>query len=366
MDFNAFFKDQIEPVYTSSIDPLRLQQARQYSRQLIWLALGVLLFSLLAGWYFDSSKMAFKTFALSFIIAQILYVRDYPYPDHEKPGFFIYVFMPMIAVVGFLFLYRGLMMEDSGIKASTIAGTIAVLISASITVIQSPERAALKCPLNSLKGEVLSRFLQHFFPKMHLVDAMVADRSFLEQTRMFNFNFNQVDYGAALEGKWGNHQLLVQKVVLKHKTKSKNGEYVSTRFKGFVALLDKGHALESPLVIRPHRDSSFSDLFIEESDRIEMEDPIFEKIYDVVSPQEFEARKLITPSFMHKVTQLSTGEVPFYGAYFDKNKTLIPIEADCSFFEADYASVEEVRHELSEVIDVLDQVMEVSMTVGKV
>lgn len=80
MSFNDFFKSQIEPIYASSIDPLRLQQARQYQWQFLWMFLGVSAFALLAGWYFDSRTMAFKVFALSFILAQFFYIKVFSPP----------------------------------------------------------------------------------------------------------------------------------------------------------------------------------------------------------------------------------------------------------------------------------------------
>lgn len=200
---------------------------------------------------------------------------------------------------------------------------------------------------------------------MYFVSAQVADSRFLGNSRIFNFNFNQMEYGTALEGQWGEHTLIIQKVILQEKTKTKSGESVSTKFRGFITLINRGHSLSAPLIIRPHRGAQLADIFVVESDRIEMEDPVFEKIYDVVASNEFEARNLVTPSFMSQITKLSTGEAPFYGAYFDQSRTLLPIETDCPFFEANYADIDAVKEELSQILDVLDQVLDIATTALK-
>lgn len=103
---------------------------------------------------------------------------------------------------------------------------------------------------------------------------------------------------------------------------------------------------------------------LSEFDRVILEDPVFERQFQVYSTDQIEARYLLTPSFMTRImalkNRLGAGSVEF--SFFD-NKLLLMIETSKNYFEVSSlfipatfeADVDSIYDEMNLIFSIIDE-----------
>lgn|GEM_PF-1854449 len=351
VSFDEFFWSQIQPIYAASIDPERLRRAKAMPWQFLWMFLAVLLTGALT-WHFKNPEVGLMVFVGMLMLAEMLYLYDYPYSKEESMGFFVPMFTVLFCIGGFFFLYL------SGNVGANLAGIGLLLGSIAITVMQNPTRAALTRPYESLKSEVIDLFLKQFFPGFQWVNTRSLEVSTLENMGIFETNFDEVNSGYAIEGPLGDSRVMIEQLELIQVTRSKNTTTRTTVFKGFLLSANADRNQQPVVAVRPHRGLGIIDAFITEGHRIEMEDPLFERHFDVMCTDEFAARRLLSPALMGKLTHFAECQPALSGIWFG-HQTISAVKHDGPFFGGDYSVSAEVREELRAVQLNLDKMLEI-------
>lgn len=118
--------------------------------------------------------------------------------------------------------------------------------------------------------------------------------------KLFN-NYNSVDIDDVLEGTYKNTNVSISEICLKYKyTSSNNQKRESIVFDGILLSFKSFKNFKSRTLIKSEHIKIFKN-----SKQVNLEDPEFEKIYDVESEDQIEARYLITPAFMNRMVEYS-------------------------------------------------------------
>ncbi len=135
-------------------------------------------------------------------------------------------------------------------------------------------------------------------------------------------------------GVYNNTKTTIAEETLYKKVRTKNGSTNVTMFKGVVILLEMKKKFKGQTVVV--KDSGIFNIFkkIGRGERIKLEDPLFEKQFEVFGDNQVEARYLLTTAFMERILQ---AQKAFLGkniqfGFFD-NKLLISIETKQNMFE---------------------------------
>jgi Protein of unknown function (DUF3137) len=364
MTFEVFFSQYVDPIYAQSTDQQRYIAAKKHTWQFVWMFLLCVLVGLSLHWFVQDFAATIVVFSLMLLASGIFYVRDYPYPDFEKPGFFTYFFMVLFAGGGCGVLLMSEHATEPLITA--IFGAVLLGAMAIIALAQSPHRASLTRPYEQLKTEVIDLFFKHLYPNFGIVSAQPFDKEALRQKNIIDGDFNEIQYGIALHGTLSQFALLMQQVKLIKVTRDSKGKTSrSTVFEGFLLSYPQKNALTAPVILRQHRGFELQDVFWKESHRIEMENPDFETIYDILGPNEFEARRLMTPALMARLTPFAIGENTLSGILFDVHHTFFAVKTRQSFFEENYANQQAVKLELQQIQQALDKQLELVLAVSK-
>ena len=135
-------------------------------------------------------------------------------------------------------------------------------------------------------------------------------------------------------GVYNNTQTTIAEETLYKRVRTKNGSTNVTVFKGIVILLEIKKKFDGQTVVL--KDSGLFNIFkkVGRGERIKLEDPLFEKQFEVFGDNQIEARYLLTSAFMERILQAQKvfkGKNIQFG-FFD-NKLLISIEAKQNMFE---------------------------------
>ncbi len=97
--------------------------------------------------------------------------------------------------------------------------------------------------------------------------------------------------------------------------------------------------------------------------RVNLVDPEFEKLYDVFSSDQAEARYLIDPNMVKKIKTINDviGGKSVRAAFYDKSKVLLLIESNQQFFEPDIYSKDSaiesmrlIKHQIEAIFNLID------------
>ena len=364
MSFDAFYTAHIEPLYIAAIDQVRLQKARVQIWQFIWMLLTSIVVGVSFYLFLGDYITAWVAFVVLLLCSEIFYIQAYPYPDFEKPSITIYIVVVVLCMAGGGIIIAAF--RSSEVSLYFVGGT-PLLISVAIAAMQSPHRAALLRPYAALKDEIVSLFLKHLYPGFGILpDSYVTTRA-LREMEIFGNSIDEVDYGVTICGKIGDYLVTIQKVRLIRVSKDSRGNTSrSTVFDGYWVHLPKVFNNIVPVIVREHRSLGLISLFVENTRRIEMEDTEFEQQFDVITSNEFEARRILSPSLMGQLSGFSKGEFPLHGIYFGLEQTHIAIKSPHAMFEDDFADNNAVKEGLSQSRTLLDIQMEIVLALTRI
>ncbi len=356
MPFENFYTTHVAPLYTAAIDPARLQKAREQPWQFVWMVLLALIIGVITLWSTAEITTAWFVFAAVLVLSEFFYVQSYPYPDFEKPSAWLYAGIIVLGSAGGLMVSMGL---HSGEWVHLAVGAIPLLLSVVFTVVQNPHRAALLRPYTGLQDDITRLFLKQLYPGLYFTTPDGAPARVFRELEIFGGDIDEVDLGISLGGKTGNTTFYLQKIKLIRVSKDSKGRTSrSTVFEGYWISLPKWGNHSAPVILRPHRHFELVNFFIENTKRIEMENPDFEQKFDVMTTNEFEARRLLTPAVMQQLYAFSEDKLcPLHGIYFGFDQTHIALKARATIFDTDFANPDRVRQDLRLTAALLDQQM---------
>jgi hypothetical protein len=354
MTFDNFYATHVAPLYTAAIDPARLQKAREQPWQFVWMVLLALIIGVATLWGTTEMTTAWFVFAAILVLSEFFYVQSYPYPDFEKPSAWLYVGIVVLGSAGGLIVGIGV---QTGQWPQMAIGAIPLLLSVVFTVVQNPHRAALLRPYAALQNDITRLFFSQLYPGLYLTTVQGETARTFREMEIFGSGIDEVDSGISLGGKTGDTTFFLQKIKLIRVSKDSKGRTTrSTTFEGYWITLPQRNHLSAPVIVRPHRHFELVNLFIENTKRIELENPDFEQKFDVITTHEFEARRLLTPALMQQLYTFSENTLcPLHGIYFGVNDTHLALKSRETILETDFANPERVQKDLRQSAALLDQ-----------
>jgi len=140
-----------------------------------------------------------------------------------------------------------------------------------------------------------------------------------------------------IKGSYKDVRLELFEAHLEDERRSNNSNHYTTVFRGLVVHLSMNKAFRGQTIIK--RDigkiGGFFRSKVSQLSQVKLEDPKFEKLFDVFSNDQIEARYLLTPSFMERLIQLdaSIGRENKIQASFYHGNLLLMIPTKKNLFE---------------------------------
>ncbi len=141
--------------------------------------------------------------------------------------------------------------------------------------------------------------------------------------------FNKSSFDDCLRGKYNDVELGISETHLTYVSGSGKRRTEKTVFKGLFVCFRSFKKFEHRTVIK--RETAFS---FNGSKAVNLEDPEFEKLYQVTSSDQIEARYLITPAFMNRMVELNKkGIGRMMTISFEEDNVNIAISSSKDWFE---------------------------------
>jgi hypothetical protein len=158
------------------------------------------------------------------------------------------------------------------------------------------------------KDKVLPR-LATSFGALSYRSAVPPDLRLLNEERVFR-KFDTVDADDEIHGTYRNLPLSIVELKLTHGS----GKNKQTTFNGLLLTLDlpRDTGAVTAVVSDAGAVGNFMDRQrIQKRERVKLEDPVFEKVYEVYGSDQIAARALLNPAFMERLMKL--GQLPGFG-----------------------------------------------------
>ena len=137
-----------------------------------------------------------------------------------------------------------------------------------------------------------------------------------------------------IAGKYKNLDICIQENNLTHRSGGKNSHTI-TDFDGLIIKVTSNKNFTGTTIVRPDEYSSN----IDNLQQVHLEDPVFEKIYNVYSTDQIEARYLLTTAFMERLQNAGSSfernaeEKHRTYCIFDKGYIFLFLSSNENFFE---------------------------------
>ncbi|MCB1782878.1 MAG: DUF3137 domain-containing protein [Alphaproteobacteria bacterium] len=169
------------------------------------------------------------------------------------------------------------------------------------------------------------------------------------------------------EGTYKDVHIQFSEIDFQQERRSKNGKHYVSVFKGLAVLLDMKRKRFYGHTILDYNRSKMSEWFKEKSmklKRANLVDPEFEKIFDVYTDDQVEARYLVDPVMMERLTRMyNEYDGNKMAAAFYDSKMLILISSPYNYFEpadleipaTDPRSILQMKKEIGEILSIIDR-----------
>ncbi len=169
----------------------------------------------------------------------------------------------------------------------------------------------------------------------------------------------------AISGSREDAQFNLVEAHLEQKRRSKNRTYYVAVFRGILMLCDFPKRFSGTTVVTQDAGllGNWLKGFSFEGEHVRLEDPRFEKVFEVFSDDQVEARYLLSPTFMERVIDLSTlmGNSPVQLA-FSQSRLMISVKTGENWFEG--GSMFRPLADKSRIVTILDQISAVHGIIG--
>lgn len=189
-----------------------------------------------------------------------------------------------------------------------------------------------------IKNDVMPKFVS-FFGGFEYEQGKGLSVAEMEYSHIFPAA-DKYEADDCFKGSWQGVPLKISEQILKKIYHHKNKTKESVVFRGVVVAFEMNKNFKGETVVL--KDSGFLNRFkgIKGFERVTLEDPHFEKIFEVYGTDQVEARFLLNPIFMEQVVKLKDlYKGKSVQLYFSNNQVLIAIDTKqdmfepCSFFK---------------------------------
>lgn len=203
-----------------------------------------------------------------------------------------------------------------------------------VFVFQTPYRMYKR----KIKNDVMPKFIS-FFGGFSYKQGQGLSAEEMEDSHVFP-KADEYEADDCFEGSWKGVPLKISEEILKNVRYRKNKTEKYTVFRGIGVTFEMNKRFKGQTVVL--KDSGFFNRFkgFKGFERVTLEDPVFEKIFEVYGTNQVEARFLLTPVFMEQVIKLKDlYKGKSIQLCFTDNKVLIAIDTKqdmfepCSFFK---------------------------------
>ena len=283
----------------------------------------------------------------------------------RKKKLITYNFRKKMALIGSIILVPALIYIDYLLISSSNdgdgAGVTILALGAVYAWVTQPKRQYAR----SYKKEILPKISQLFGNFLYHVDGKIEISAMKLSKILPNHDkYKSEDY---FKGQYKGVDLEFSEITLKKRRRSGKRTYYEDVFKGLALLLTAEHKRFYGHTILDRNKSVISQWFTERFsnlEKVDLVDPDFEKIFDVYSNDQVEARYLIDPLMIEKLNGLyqEYNGNKMAAAFFD-NKMLILIANNHNHFEpadlhvpaTNSHSIISMKHEIAQTLAVIDK-----------
>lgn len=199
-----------------------------------------------------------------------------------------------------------------------------------------------------------------YYPLSGIDSRVISDSNLFKS---FN-DFVSEDY---IQGKYNNLEIKLSEIELinlSQREELKGNEYVTitestTVFQGLFIITSMNKAFSATTYVLPNSWLKFLNPLPHYLNRVVLEDPNFEKAFDVYSDNQIEARYLLTPSFMERLQKVNN-QYNIRCCFVD-NQMLMAIELNHDFFPSltlikpiTYESIKQIYDQLNIIFLIID------------
>lgn len=187
---------------------------------------------------------------------------------------------------------------------------------------------------------------------------------------LFN-NFDRYNSEDKLSGKIGSTAFTAAEVHIEKKHRDKDGKtHYSTIFRGVVFVADFNKHLNSRTVVLPDVaercfgklvGNFFQKMNFFDGSLVKLENPEFEKLFSVYSHDQIEARYILTPQMMERLTAMRNKNKSDMRLVFEDDHLVLAIEKSSGWLEPPFFGkfarlqvLEKILFELEEIISIID------------
>lgn len=193
----------------------------------------------------------------------------------------------------------------------------------------------LRSPFNKFRKEAKSRLMPkflNFFGEFRYQYQNTLSETLMVKSMIFP-HFDRHEGDDFFCGCYNGVGITLSEEILKVRNNDKNRS-LSTVFKGIAILLDMNKNFAGQTVVKKDRGLFNKLIWLQGLKRIQLEDPVFEKEFEVFGDHQVEARYLLTTAFMERMLKLREvyrgRNIEF--SFFD-NRLLIAIDTRQDMFE---------------------------------
>jgi hypothetical protein len=149
-------------------------------------------------------------------------------------------------------------------------------------------------------------------------------------------NYDRSKYEDRIRGTWQGAHMDAVDAHLKKRVRTGKRTTYRTVFRGLLVVCDFDRRFQGMTVVTKDRTllGNFFGKLTRDGDRVALESPDFEKLYEVYSDDQVEARYILTPGFMERLMELREvlGQTPTLGFVDNRLYMVLPMKSDS--FEA--------------------------------
>ena len=216
----------------------------------------------------------------------------------------------------------------------------------------------------SIKNEIFPNIL-NFFGNFHYEHETQKSAGLFEYSGLIP-NFNRETSEDHISGKYKGVSIDLFETELEQKRRTKKSSYYVTVFKGILITLSMNKKFNGKTVVR--KDSGIIGNWVKKTfsslKNVKLEDPNFEKMFEVYSDDQIEARYLLTVTFMERLKELAEtfGGKSIQCCFYNKELfIMIPIKKNMfepgSIFEPEdfIDDSKSLLKELNLIFNIIDQ-----------
>ncbi len=180
--------------------------------------------------------------------------------------------------------------------------------------------------------EIILNKLLSYIGNFHTVKEKESVLDYVRKLKLFD-SFNTNNFDDRIQGTYNNLAVDICEMDLAYVTSSGKRTRRITIFKGILITVESNKKFEGFTVIK----RNLANLGLRQykgADKVNLEDVEFEKLYDVYSTGQIEARYLLTPAFMNRMVKLEKrGIVPNITMSFEMGNVNIAVSSSKDWFE---------------------------------